>query len=143
MGFKLGESKISDVLEKLGDTVIHKEGDASTSYTGVCYFYPVKNVTVYFESGEMGGGETLLCYKVMQDFDSKYPCKEIMELPKESFQIGDLNIGDDLETAISALPKNISSRDGMAFDYYDRIPFTKEEIERLKVKDMGRPTGRP
>jgi hypothetical protein len=137
MGFKLEESKISDVLKKLGNTVIHKKGDASESYTGICYFIPDKNVTIFFESGEMGGGETLLGYKVIQDFETKYPCREITELPKESLQIGDLNIGDNLETAISLLPKNISSRDDSTFSYYDKIPFTKEQIKKLQVEDMA------
>ena len=136
MGFTLEESKISDVVDKLGDTVIHKEGDAAESYTGVCYYSSENDVTILFESGEMGGGVTLLGYKVVQGQGSKYPCREIGGLSKESFNIGSLSIDEHLEDAIKSLPQNIESRDGLTFFYMDKIPFTKEEIDKLHVQDM-------
>lgn len=137
MGFTLEDSTISDVIEKLGATVIHKEGDAADSYTGVCYYSPENRVTLFFESGEMGGGVTLLGYKIIQNFESKYPCREVSGISKESLKLGNLRIGENLETAIKSLPPNIKSRDNLAFFYHKRIPFTKEEIRKLKVKDLA------
>jgi len=136
MGFTLEESKIADVLQKMGDTVVHKEGDAANSYTGVCYFYPKDKVTVYFESGEMGGGETILSYKVIQNYDSKYPCKAIDTALPKSFGMGNLKLGKDIKHTIDSLPPNIEYRKNLTFSYYNKNPFSKEDIDRTKVKDM-------
>jgi len=136
MGFTLEESKISDVLKMMGDTVVHKEGDAANSYTGVCYFYPKNNVTVYFESGEMGGGETILSYKVIQSHESKYPCETIKTAPSKYFEIGNLKLGKDLKDTIDSLPPNVDSRKNLIFSYHTKIPFSKEDIARTKVEDM-------
>ena len=84
----------------------------------------------------MGGGEVLLSYKVMKNFESKYPCKTIQAGPNTSFGIGKLKLGNDLERTISSLPQDIDSRDKLVFSYYTKIPFSKEDIVRTKVKDM-------
>ena len=55
LGFKLESANLLKIRDKLGNAPIHHSGDAGNSYYGLCYLLPKDNVTVIFESGEMGG----------------------------------------------------------------------------------------
>ncbi|MFT3929243.1 MAG: hypothetical protein QM709_02995 [Spongiibacteraceae bacterium] len=135
-GFQLEKTTIQDVLKSYGVTEIHQEGDAGDSYTAICYHYPKQNVTVYFESGEMGGGETLLSYKFTAGLEHKFPCGNVNEAGSAGLKLASLKIGMKTESALSSLPKNPHTKEGLTFTYWNKIPFTQEEIVSNKVKDM-------
>lgn len=135
-GFELGKTTIHDVLKLYGAAEIYQEGDAGDSYTAICYHYPKQNVTVYFESGEMGGGEALLSYKFVTGLEHKFPCGNINEEDGASLKLASLKIGMKTESALSSLPKNTHAKERLTFTYWKKIPFTQEEIVRNKVKDM-------
>lgn len=135
-GYNLEETELSSIIKQLGDAPIHKEGDAHDSYTGICYQDPNANVTVYFESGEMGGGKTLLSYKVTQGMNSDFPCYKLPTDMHLNYSIGNLKLGSRLETTIQSLPKKTYSREDLLFWYINKIPFTNEDILRTGVENM-------
>jgi len=136
MGFELEETELAEIQEVLGIAPTHQEGDAAYSYTAICYRVPGGNVTVYFESGEMGGGRRLLSYRIVEEEKSDFKCGNTQKKRINEYKIGALEIGKGIENTIASLPSEIESRDGNDFYYYKKIPFTEEEIKRLEVKNM-------
>jgi hypothetical protein len=136
MGFQLEKTELSEIRKELGDAPIHQEGDAANSYTAICYRIPQKNITVYFESGEMGGSRTLLGYRVVKEAKPDFPCGHSRKEIIENYNIGALVIGNNFDKTIGLLPSGVKAQEGYSFIYLTKIPFTNEEIKRLDVRDM-------
>ena len=135
-GVELEKSRISDVQKLFGSTEVKKKGDAADSYTGICYRVPNKNTTVYFESGEMGGGRIILTFKILLEDKSKFLCKEIEGVGVLELKLGTLSLGMDLSDAVKSLPLNTHSRRGLRFTYRDKIPFTKKQLAETGVDGL-------
>ena len=136
MGFHLEKTELSEIREVLGDAPTHQEGDAANSYTAICYRILNSNITIYFESGEMGGGKRLISYRVNEEEKPDFPCGQTDDKRINKYSTGALKIGSNTEKTIESLPSGIESRDGNFFFYYTKIPFTEEEIEKFDVQDM-------
>ena len=132
-GFELEKTQLVDVIDFIGETDIHKEGDAAESYTGICYYYPNQNITVFYESGELGGSKALLSYKIFEGHKTKFKCLSIKETTTE-FSISGLKIGLTLEKAINILPNNPHEVRGTSYIYWNKIPFKKGDYEKLNLK---------
>ena len=137
MGFKLEEVELSEIESKLGNALTHQKGDAAYSYTAICYRIPKNRVTVYFESGEMGGGRTLLSYRVVEEADPDFTCGQSNSEVLENYNTGVLAIGNDIDKTIGLLPGGIESREGLLFLYHTKIPFTEAQIKKFEVQDMN------
>jgi len=75
LGFKLEKTNLHKIINKLGHTTIRHTGDAANSYYGICYVSKENNISVYFESGEMGGNEhTLLSFRVKNKVEKAHEC---------------------------------------------------------------------
>ncbi|GAA6136247.1 hypothetical protein NBRC116188_30380 [Oceaniserpentilla sp. 4NH20-0058] len=135
-GVELEKSKISDVQKRFGSTEVKKEGDAADSYTGICYRLTNKNSTVYFESGEMGGGSIILTFKVLLENESKFLCKEIEEGGVLELKLGTLSLGMNLSDAVKSLPINTHSRRGLRFTYWNKRPFTKQQLAETGIEGL-------
>ncbi len=135
-GVELEKSKISDVQKRFGSTEVKKEGDAADSYAGICYRLPNKNSTVYFESGEMGGGNIILTFKVLLEDESKFLCKEIEGVGVLELKLGTLSLEMDLSDAIKSLPLNTHTRRGLRFTYWNKIPFTKKQLAETGIEGL-------
>lgn len=136
MGFELEKDDLTGIQKILGTAPTHQEGDAANSYTAICYRVAGENLTVYFESGEMGGGSILLGYRVIAEDSPDFRCGSTDSRKINEYKIGVLEIGAEIEDIIESLPGEIESRDGNNIYYYKKVPFTDEEIERLEVKNM-------
>ncbi|MES9855410.1 MAG: hypothetical protein ABW166_02235 [Sedimenticola sp.] len=135
LGFKLEESTIQNVIDSLGEAGIHREGDAASSYTGVCYQNSKLETTVYFESGEMGGTyKRLLSFQVHSKPVRDYPCGVLTDEMAKKLSIGNLKLGSEIDKVVSSLPQNTYAKDNLTFSYLKKIPFTEEEIEKFEVK---------
>ncbi len=137
--FELEKTELKEIISIVGKTKIHKEGDAGESYTGICYYYPKQNVTVFYESGEMGGSKTLLSYKFFSGQINKFPCATINDKGNEKFTISGLKIGQPLKHALSLLPKDPYSIQGMSYTYWNKIPFTESDFIKTGAKRSDNP----
>ena len=135
MGFKLEETEFSKIKNILGDAKTHQEGDAADFYSAICYRLPSKKITVYFESGEMGGGTTLLGYRVEKEEKTDFLCASSENKLIENYNIGSLLIGENFNKTITAIPNGYEPNENGVFFYSSKIPFTKDEIIKNKVKD--------
>ncbi len=129
--FELEKTELREILSKIGDAPVHKEGDAGESYTGICYFYPIQNITAFYESGEMGGSTTLLSYKFLSGKTTRYPCTTIADGGSQTFTLGGFKIGQALKAAESLLPLTPYSVQDNVYTYWNRTPFTEKDY--LKV----------
>ena len=140
LGFKLEETDLVKIRKKLGNAPIKHTGDAGGSYSGLCYVSPKDNVTVYFESGEMGGGNhTLLSFVVKNSLEKLQKCGNLAIHNKGSniFKVGVLELGKDIKHVKLLLPQPvIDTPNGIQHKHFGKIPFTKEDIERTQVQDM-------
>lgn len=130
-GFELEKTELKEIFSKIGDSPVHKEGDAGESYTGICYFYPAQNITVFYESGEMGGSTTLLSYKFLSGKTTRFPCTTIENGRSQTFTLGGVKIGQTLEAAELLLPLSPYSVQGNVYTYWNRIPFTEKDYLRV------------
>ena len=135
-GFELEKTQLSDVIDSVGETEIHKDGDAGESYTGICYYYPNEDITIFYESGELGGSKTLLTYKVVKGHKAKFKCLKIHETVTE-FSISGLKIDLTLKDAIDFLPNMPYKVRGLSYIYWNKIPFNKDDYRRLNLKHEG------
>jgi hypothetical protein len=84
----------------------------------------------------MGGGKTLLGYRVVKEAKPDFPCGQSKKEIIENYSIGALVIGNNFDKTIGLLPNGVKTREGHSFVYLTKIPFTDEEIKRLDVRDM-------
>ncbi len=136
MGFTLESTELSEIQEAMGVAPIYQRGDAAESYSVICYRLPKDNITVYFESGEMGGGTILLSYRVANESSPDFTCANATNARIRDFNVGALVIGSKTNVVISSLPKGYIADGKLGFSYFTKIQFTKEQIAKYEVEDM-------
>lgn len=139
MGFELEETELATITNILGSAQINQSGDGADSYAAVCYRVPGKNITIYFESGEMGGGTTLLSYRVKTEATSEFPCGTSISKLLSQYNIGVLVLGERMDKVFAGLPKNPELKLGNRIVYSVSIPLTEEEVMKfgMSKEDFG------
>ena len=140
LGFELEKTNLFEIQKKLGNVPMKHTGDAGGSYYSICYVSKKANVTVYFESGEMGGDEhTLLGFTVKNSLENHQICGNLDTYKtKNNFNIGEIKLGEEIKNIQKLIPlpmKEISN--GIKYQTSFQTPFTQEDINRTNVKDMN------
>ena len=138
LGFKLEKTNLFEIQKRLGNVPIKHAGDAGDSYYGICYLSRENNATVYFESGEMGGHEhTLLNFVVKNALEKSQKCGELKNNIGD-LRLGVIKLGKSIDEVRKELPQPVKVvADGLEYRQMTRLPFTKEDIERTKIKDLN------
>jgi len=138
LGFELEKSNLIEIQEMLGQAPINHSGDAGGSYYGLCYVLPKQEITVYFESGEMGGNKhDLLSFAVKSSVENKLKCGELSNTSLKDIKVGILSVGEKIDTIKSKLPQPISKQPyGYLHKNFGQRPFTQDDIKMTQVEDM-------
>lgn len=139
LGFKLEKANLLNIREKLGEAPINHSGDAGGSYYGLCYVLPKDNVTVYFESGEMGGkSHDLSSFVVRNSIEKKLKCGVLANTNLTEVKVGILEIGKNIESVKIKLPQPISKKSyGLQHKNFGQRPFSEADIKMTQVEDMN------
>ena len=137
MGFKLEETNLYKIREVLGSVPIIHTGDAADSYYGICYTSKPYNITVHFESGEMGGNQhTLLSFVVTNSVDQSNNCGDLTVKPK-ALKLGSIMLGKDINSIKGFLPQPLKIIDGgIVHQHISKIPFSKNDISKYQLLDL-------
>jgi len=138
LGFELEKTNLFEIQKKLGEVPIKQTGDAGDSYYGICYLSKENNAIVYFESGEMGGSDhTLLSFVVKNTLEKSQQCGELKNNIGD-LMLGVIKLGRSIDEVRKELPQPVKVvADGLEYRQMTRLPFTKEDIARMKIKDMN------
>ena len=138
LGFKLEKDNLTNIKEKLGEAPINHSGDAGDSYYALCYVLPKHNITIYFESGEMGGhNHDLLSFMVKKSKEDKLQCGALTNISLSDIEVGILKIGKDKNSIKTKLPQPISKKPfGIQHKNFGKNPFSEEDIKRMQVENM-------
>lgn len=138
MGFKLEETNLYKIQEKLGDTPIQQSMTIYGPHYSICYFVNKNNATVFFESGTMGGKQhQLLAYAVKTGADKNDGCMPL--LSSKNIELGALSLGKEISLVKKSLPQPVEDIPGYGYlhKHFDKLPFSKKDIERTGVEDMS------
>lgn len=139
-GFELEKSTLAQVMAKLGPTTVYKHGQGGEASTGVCYYYPAQNVTVFYESGEMGNQQTLLSYQFHQGKIGHFSCGQIEDQGQTRFSVKGINLGQSIGQATSVLPSKLRKKiNANTYQYWIKRPFTQAQIARMEVRPKFKP----
>lgn len=138
LGFRLENANLINIREKLGEAPINHSGDAGGSYYGLCYVLPKHNITIYFESGEMGGkSHDLSSFVVRNAVEKKLKCGVLASTNLTEVKVGDLEIGKNIESVKIKLPQPISKKPyGLQHKNFGQRPFSEADIKMTQVEDM-------
>ena len=140
LGFQLEKNNLHQIQEKLGYTPIRLTGDAGGTIYKLCYISKKNNITINFESGELGGkNHELLGFSVMNSIENSQECREIKLKDNwaKNTNIGVIKLGESFISVVSKLPKPTKRiLGGIEYQHVRKIPFTKEEIIKLKVEKL-------
>lgn len=138
LGFKLEESNLIDIRNELGNTAIQHSGDAGDAYYGLCYVLPKDNITIIFESGEMGGkNHSLLSFVVKNATEKSKKCGILANTGSKEVKVGILELGKNIESIKSLLPQPVTDTPfGFEHKNFGQKPFSEEDIKMTQVEDM-------
>ena len=138
LGYKLEKSNLIEIKKALGEAPINRSGDAGGSYYGVCYLLPRHNITVYFESGEMGGNDhDLLSFVVKETKEEKLKCGVLPDIKPSALKVGVLSLGKDANSVKGKLPGPVKkTKHGFEHKNFGKRQFTEEDIKMNQVDDM-------
>jgi hypothetical protein len=140
LGFQLEKNNLLQIQKKLGDAPIKLTGDAGGTTYRLCYISKRNNVTITFMSGELGGDNyELLGFSVMNSIEKSQECGEIKLKDNwaENTNIGVIRLGKNFISVANELPKPIQNiPGGIQYQHIKKIPFTKEQIIKLKVEKL-------
>jgi len=139
MGFKLEETDLYKIQEKLGDNDIQQTVNVTGPKYSICYFIDNNKTTIQFESGVMGGRQhQLLAYSVRIDKDKPKECGTL-SVSDKSIDLGVLRLGNDINVVKKSLPQPVEDIPGYGYlhKHFYQIPFSTKDIERTGVKDMS------
>lgn len=139
LGFKLEETDLFKVKEKLGDSEIKQSMDVTGPKYSICYFINKDKTTVHFESGLMGGKQhQLLAFSVKYGTNKSEGCSALAVSGIET-HLGVLHLGEKIKLVKKALPQPVEDIPGHGYlhKHFYKRPFSKKDIQRTGVKDMS------
>lgn len=139
MDFKLEETNLYKIQEKLGNSSIQQSMAMNGPRYTICYFLNKNNATIFFESGVMGGKQhQLLAYTVKTGIEKADECIPLLS-SENNIHLGELGLGKEINVVKRLLPQPVEEISGYGYlhKHFYRIPFSKEDIERSGVKDMA------
>lgn len=139
MGFKLEETDLYKIQEKLGNSSIQQSMAMNGPHYAICYFLNKNNATIFFESGVMGGKQhQLLAYTVKSGIEKADGCTSLLS-SENNIHLGELDLGKEINVVKKSLPQPVEDIPGYGYlhKHFYRKPFSKKDIERSGVKDMA------
>jgi len=138
LGFKLEETHLSTIQEKLGQAPIHRQGTGANAVPRICYYDETNKATIYFESSPMGGQKLRLMSFTILATNEQHDFCGILRLTETSLRVGELALGGEINTVTKLLPQPIEYIKGYGYlhKHFSTTPFSAADIKRLNVSNL-------